>query len=157
MDAAGVELRVAPQRRLQRAHAVAGERGFGPSGASRAGSEGYAPGGRGGESARERRRGVQGEAAVVERAAEGALEARDQLDALEAPEADLALERGLRGDRALGPGAARLAREGPRHLEHEVERFLGPGPGCRQSLDWSHWRHSTGAGRHAQTSGTTEA
>ena len=44
-----------------------------------------------------------------------------ELDALEAAEADLALERGARRDGALGAGAARLARRG---CAHDVEDAL---------------------------------
>ena len=86
------------------------------------------------EGAGEGGRGVEGQAAIVEGPAESALQARDELHPLEAAEADLALERGFRGDGALGPRAARLAGEGADDVQHEVEHRLGPGPGCCHSL-----------------------
>ena len=156
VDAAGVEVRVAPQRLVQRAHAGADVGG----GAERRLARGQGQGLAGHalhEGAGEAGRGVEGQAAVVEGPAEGALQARDELHALEAAEADLALERGLRGDGALGPGAAGLAGERADDVQHEVEHRLGPGPGCGHSLAGCHCRHSTGAGRHAQTAGRAEA
>ena len=156
MDAAGVEVRVAPQRLVQRAHAGADVGG----GAERRLARGQGQGLAGHtlhEGAGEAGRGVEGQGAVVEGPAEGALEARDELHALEAAEADLALERGLRGDGALGARAARLQGQRADHVQDEVEHGLGPRPGCPTSLAGGHRRHSTGARRHAQTAGRGEA
>ena len=99
------------------------------------------------ERAGEAGRRVDHEAAVVERAAERALESREQLDALEAAEADLPLERGAFAHGALGADAARLAGESADDREHALldglEARLDPvcaagvghhgtlGPGCR--------------------------
>ena len=133
MHALGVEPRVAEERLVKRGDARADVGG----GAERARGRGAAAEGCSGAalgdstSARARPAGVSiTQAAVVERAAERALESREQLDALEAAEADLPLERGAFADGALGAGAARLAGESADDREHAlldgVEARLDP-------------------------------
>ncbi len=124
MGPIGLELGVAPERLGERAH-LASERACrsGRHGARRQ-AQGLAR--RGFEDgARQRFGSVDREATVVERPAERALEARYELDALEAAQADLALERRPRRDRALGAHAARLAREPAHDVEDAVHDVVG--------------------------------
>ena len=67
--------------------------------------------------------------AVVERAAEGRLQAQQELDALQASQADFTLEGGVGGDRARRAGPAQLLRQAAHHLEHALLHLGGRGGG----------------------------
>ncbi len=150
VDPRRVEGRVPPERLVERSHpgADVGR----DTDRLLAGGEAQGLAGSGfPEGARELGRRVEREAAVVEGAGEGALEPGQELDALEAPEPDLPLEGGVGGHRALGPGTARLPREGPHDVEHALDHRLGRGPGRPRGFGVGHERHSTGASGEAQT------
>ena len=146
MGPPGIEAGVTPQRLVDGAHAGADVGGrarrlLAPGEAERL------AGSRLEEGAGEARGGVDPDAAVVEAAGERALQPDQQLHALEAAEAHLAVEGGLGGDRALGARAAHLAGEGPHHVEDALEERL---LGCPPAED-------TGAGGFAPSSSAIAA
>src|SRR6185295_10353763 len=124
VDALGLELRAPLERRAERQDLALDRAGGARRLLLRGQLERLA--GRGVEDrAREPGRRVDREAAVVERPAERPLEPRDELDALEAAEPDLALERGRGRDGAFRARAARLARELTHHVEHPDDDVVG--------------------------------
>ena len=126
VHALGLELGVPPERLDERPDVAADGAGGSDGGGILARRQPQRLVGRGVEDrARESRGSVDREAAVVERPAEGALEPCQELDALEAAEADLALERGRGGHCALGVRAAGLAGELAHHVEDARDDFLG--------------------------------
>jgi hypothetical protein len=85
------------------------------------------------DQAGERGRRLRLQDAVVEGAAERVLEPQEQLDALQAAQADLALERGRRRHRARGPRSPQLFRERAHDLEHAALDLRDRGSRGRRS------------------------